>query len=172
MTLVLHCLCYCLKMIIILRSIGCLWTWGWQEDFIWWWTRSCSMLGIGSDVNKIWKTVLRTNSFFPFTFNLWSWYLVKGLHTPQEKIVWWEISHIDVFEKISRSKVKGMKLMNNSLTFSEESFEFKKIKSNEHGHIHKASEYGKNPFLYLNFKSKSFVTNFILAYDPLIGIKN
>ena len=34
--------------------------------------------------------------------------------------------------------------MNNSLIFSEESFELKKLKSNEHGHIHKGSEYAKN----------------------------
>ena len=53
--------------------------------------------------------------------------------------------------------------MNNSLIFSEESFEFKKIKINEHGHIHKASESGKNPFLYANFKSKSCITNLLLA---------
>ena len=53
--------------------------------------------------------------------------------------------------------------MNNSLIFLEESFEFKKIKPNEHGHIHKASESSKNPFLYPNFKSKSFVTNLLLA---------
>ena len=62
--------------------------------------------------------------------------------------------------------------MNNSLIFSKESFEFKKIKSNEHGHIHKASEYGKNPFLYLNFKSKPLSPIYCLLYDPLIGIKN
>ena len=36
--------------------------------------------------------------------------LVKCLYTPQEKIVWWEISCIDVFGKMSRSKVKGMKI--------------------------------------------------------------
>ena len=53
--------------------------------------------------------------------------------------------------------------MNNYLIFSEESFEFKKIKSNENGHIHKAYEYAKDPFLYLNFKSKSFVTNLLFA---------
>ena len=49
-------------------------------------------------------------AFFSFTFNLWSWYLVKSLYKPQEKIVWWEISHIDVFGKILRPKVKGMKI--------------------------------------------------------------
>ena len=88
---------------------------------------------------------------------------MKGLYTPQEKIVWWEIFHIDVFGKISRSKVKGMKINNNSLLFSEESFEFKIIKLNEHGHIYKAFESAKNPFLYPNFKSKSNITNLLLA---------
>ena len=53
--------------------------------------------------------------------------------------------------------------MNNSLIFSEESFELKKIKLNEHGHIHKASESTKNPFLYPNFESKSYITNLLLA---------
>ena len=43
--------------------------------------------------------------------------------------------------------------MNNSLIFSEESLELKKIQLNEHGHIHKASESAKNLFLYPNFKS-------------------
>ena len=33
----------------------------------------------------------------------------EPLHTLR-KIFWWEISHIDVFGKISRSKVKGMKI--------------------------------------------------------------
>ena len=47
--------------------------------------------------------------------------------------------------------------------FSEESFEFKKLKLNEQGHIHKVSESAKNTFLYPNFKSKSFVTNLFLA---------
>ena len=50
--------------------------------------------------------------------------------------------------------------MNNSLIFSEESF---KLKKNEHGHIHKASEFAKNLFLYPNFKSKSYITNLLLA---------
>ena len=49
-------------------------------------------------------------AFLSFTFNLWSWYLVKSLYKPQEKIVWWEISHINVFGEMSRSKVKGMKI--------------------------------------------------------------
>ena len=63
--------------------------------------------------------------------------------------------------------------MKNSLIFSEESFEFKKIKSDEHGHTHKASESAKNPFLYPNFKSKFYITkSYCLLYDPLIGIKN
>ena len=53
--------------------------------------------------------------------------------------------------------------MNNSLTFLEESFEFKEIKPKEHGQIHKASESSKNPFLYTNFKSKSFITNLLLS---------
>ena len=39
----------------------------------------------------------------------------------------------------------------------------KKIKLNEHGHMHKASESAMNLFLYPNFKSKSFVTNLFLA---------
>ena len=56
--------------------------------------------------------------------------------------------------------------MNNSLIFLEESFEFKKIKPNEHGHIHKASESSKNPFLYPNFKLKSFVTNLLHVSWP------
>ena len=33
----------------------------------------------------------------------------EPLYTPQ-KIVWWEISHIDVLGKISRSKVRDMKI--------------------------------------------------------------
>ena len=53
--------------------------------------------------------------------------------------------------------------MNNSLLFSEEKFQFKKLKLNEHGHIHKASESAKNVFLYSNFQSKSFVTNLFFA---------
>ena len=58
--------------------------------------------------------------------------------------------------------------MNNSLIFSEESFELKKIKSNEHRQIYKASESVKNSFLYPNIKSKSFVTNFVSCfYVPL-----
>ena len=104
---------------------------------------------------------------FPFTFNLWSWYLVKSLYTPQEKNrLVGNLPYRRIWEDIEVEKSKVWKLMNNSLIFSKESFEFKKIKSNEHGHIHKASEYAKNPFLYLNFKSKSFVTNFILALWP------
>ena len=61
------------------------------------------------------------------------------LHTPRKET-------FDEKSPISRSKVKGLKLLNNSPIFSEESFEFKKITSNEHGHIHKASESTKNPF--------------------------
>ena len=57
-------------------------------------------------------------------------------------------------------------IMNNSIIFSEESFEFKKVKLNEHGHIHKASESAKNPFLYPNFKSKSHIANLLLALWP------
>ena len=56
-----------------------------------------------------------------------------------------------------------MKIMNNSLISSEESFKLKKIKINEHGYIHKASESAKNPFLYPNFKTKSYITNLLLA---------
>ena len=40
----------------------------------------------------------------------------EPLHTPR-KIVWWEISHINVFGKISRSKVKGMKINEQFFTF-------------------------------------------------------
>ena len=80
MTLVLHCLCYCLKMIIILRRIGCLSTSGWQEDFIWWWTRSWSMLEIGFDFNKIWKNCpLNKQLFF-------------HLHSTCEADIWWRAS--------------------------------------------------------------------------------
>ena len=86
----------------------------------------------------------------------------EPLYTPR-KIVWWEISHIDVFGKISRSKVKSTKIDEQFLIFSEESFEFKKIKLNEHGRIHKFSESAKNPFPYPNFKSKSFATNLFLG---------
>ena len=53
--------------------------------------------------------------------------------------------------------------MKNSLIFSEESFELKKIRLTEHGHMHKASESAKNPFLYPNFKSKTYITNLLLA---------
>ena len=63
-------------------------------------------------------------------------------------------------------KLKVWKLMNNCLIVSEESFEFKKIKLNEHGHIHQASESAKNLFLYPNFKSKSYITNLLLVLWP------
>ena len=88
---------------------------------------------------------------------------MKSLYTPQEKIVWWEIFHIDVFGKMSRSKVKGIKINKQLFNFLRRKLEFKKIKPNEHGHIHKASEFSKNPFLCPNFKSKPFVTNLLLA---------
>ena len=100
------------------------------------------------------------------------------LHSSCEADIWWRASTYSKKKsfagkslistclgryRVQKSKV--WKLMNNSLIFSEESFQLKK-KSNEHGHIHKASEYAKNPFLYLNFKSKSFVTNLLLALCP------
>ena len=62
--------------------------------------------------------------------------------------------------------------MNNSLIFSEESFELK-IKLNVHGHnIHKASESAKNPFYIQILNQNPSSPNYCLLYDPLIGIKN
>ena len=61
--------------------------------------------------------------------------------------------------------------MTNSLIFSEERFEFKKLKLNEHGHIDKASESAKNPFLYPNFNSNPSSSIYFLLYDPSIDIK-
>ena len=89
----------------------------------------------------------------------------EPLQTPRKNrlVGGWEISHIDVFGEILRSKVKGMKINEQFLNFLKESFELKKIKPNEHGDIQKASESSKNPFLYPNFKSKSFVTNLLLV---------
>ena len=68
------------------------------------------MLGIGWDFNKIWKDCPSKKRFFSIYNQLVKLTFVEeSLHTPR-KIVWWEISHIDVFGKISRSKVKGMKI--------------------------------------------------------------
>ena len=53
---------------------------------------------------------------------------------------------MDVFRKIPRSKVKSMKFNKLFLIFSKTCFGFK-LKFNEDGHIHKASESAKNPFL-------------------------
>ena len=62
--------------------------------------------------------------------------------------------------------------MNNSLIFSDESFEFKKIKSNEHEHIHKASESAKNPFYIQILNQIPSSPIYVLLSDHLIGIKN
>ena len=61
-----------------------------------------------------------------------------------------------------------MKIDEQFSNFLEESFEFKKIELNEHGHIHKASESAKNPFLNQNPSSLIY----FLLYDTLIGIKS
>ena len=49
------------------------------------------------------------------------------------------------------------------LQFSQKKASSLKTKVNEHGHIHKSSESAKNPFLYPNFKSKSYITNLLFA---------
>ena len=91
------------------------------------------MLRIGSDFNKIWKDCPSKKKFF---FSIYV-QLVKlifaeePLHT-QEKIIWWEISHIDVFGKISSSKVKGMKINEKFFNFLRRKLRVKKKKLNEH----------------------------------------
>ena len=62
------------------------------------------MLRTGWDFNKIW---IEETAFFFIYIQLVKLIFGEGL---QEKIVWWETSHIDIFGKISRSKVKGMKI--------------------------------------------------------------
>ena len=94
------------------------------------------------------------------------------LHSTCEADIWWRAftnpkkknclvgnhPYIDVFGKISRSKVKGMKI-------NEQFFNFLRRKL-RHIHVQKASESSKNPFKYRNFKSKSFVTNLLLVLWP------
>ena len=68
------------------------------------------MLRIGSDFNKVWKDYPSKKQLFSIYIQLVK--LIFGeepLQTPR-KIVSWEISHIDVFGKILRSKVKGIKI--------------------------------------------------------------
>ena len=114
------------------------------------------MLRKGSDFNKIWKDCPSKNPPFSIYIRLVNLILVKSLYTLQEKVVWWEMSHI-------RSKVKGMKIDAQFSYFLRGKLQVKKIQLKEHGHKHKASESAKNPFLYPNFKSKCFVTDLFLA---------
>ena len=119
---------------------------------------------VGSDINKVWKDCPSKKQLFPIYIQLVK--LIFGeepLHTPRKnRLEWWEISHIDVFGKISRSKVNGMEIDEQFFNYLRRKLRVKKIKPNEHGHIHKASESSKNPFLYPKF-IKSFVTNLLLA---------
>ena len=130
-------------------------------------TRSWSMLRIGSDINKVWKDCPFKKQLF---FHLHStceadiWW--RDSTHPKKKPFGWKSPISTYFGRCRGRKSKVWKLMKNSLIFSEESFEFKKIKPNEQRHVHKASESSKNPFLYPNFKSKSFITNLLLASWP------
>ena len=145
-----YCLCYCLyapKAIIILRRIDYLSTSGQQEDFIWWWNK----ILINAEDRIRYQQSMERLSFEETTF----------FHLPStcDADIWWRASThhkkksfggkspISTYLGRYRGrKSKVWKLMNNFLISLEESFEFKKIKPNEHGHIHKASESSKNPF--------------------------
>ena len=75
------------------------------------------MLRIGSDFSKISKDYLRRNGFFFVYIRVVK--LLFGeepLHTPR-KHRFWEISHIDVFGKMSKSKVKGTKIDEQFINF-------------------------------------------------------
>ena len=125
------------------------------------------MLRIASDFNKVLKDYPSKKQLF------------FHLHSTCKVDIWWRAftnlkkksfggkSPISTYLGRYRGrKSKLWKLMNNSLIFLEESLEFKKIKPNAHGYTQKASKSSKNPFLYPNFESKSFVTNLLLVSWP------